>query len=206
MQDAVLDLTIVIPVFNPDEKLQRAVTNLRERGFHDIIVINDGSDEEHMKPFSVVEGYSTVIHYRKNRGRGRALKVAFAFCQEHRRKSQGVIVVDLDSPHHPNDVYACGKALMENDGHLILGCRDFREEGVSMISRVENGIKKGAFRIFCGIKISDTGAGLRAIGMSRLPEIMEIKGERYEYETNMLLETKKMRLPITEVTIGTLSA
>lgn len=206
MRDEVLDLTIVIPSYNPGTKLKKAVSGLTARGFHDIIVVNDGSDEEHMKPFSDVEGDSTVIHYRKNRGRGRALKVAFAFCRENRKKSQGVIIVDLDNQYHPDDVYACGKALLENHGHLILGCRDFQREGISFISRFGNGIKKNAFRIFCGIKVSDTKAGLLAIGMSRLPEMMEIKGERYEYETNMLLETKKMSLPITEVPIRTLSA
>jgi len=206
MRDEVFDLTIVVPVYNPDVKLQKVINNLRMKGFHDIIVVNDGSDEEHMKPFSVVEGHCTVIHYRRNRGRGRAFKIAFAFCQEHRRKSQGVIVVDMESQHHPDDVYACGKALLENNGHLILGCRNFQEQGISIISKFGNGIRKGMFRVFCGISVSDTGAGLRAIGMARLPELMEIKGERYEYETNMLLETKKMSLPITEVPVRSLSA
>lgn len=48
------------------------------------------------------------------------------------------------------------------------------------MSKLENGIKNGAFRLFSGIKVSDSGAGLRAISMSKLPEIMEIKGEHQE--------------------------
>lgn len=206
MQDAVLNLTIVIPAYNPGETLQKVVKGLRERGFHDIIVVNDGSDEEHMKPFTSVEGESTVIHYKKNRGKGRAMKTAFAFCKENRRKSQGVIIVDLDYQYHPDDVYACGKALLENNGHLILGCRNFQDNAISFKSKFGNGIKKGAFWLFCGLKISDTNAGLRAISMSLLPQIMEIKGERYEYETNMLLEAKNLEWPITEVLIRNLSA
>lgn len=206
MKDEVLDLTIVVPVYNPDEKLQKMVKGLRERGFHDIIVVNDGSDEEHMKPFMQIEGDSTVIHCRKNRGKGRAMKIAFSFCKENRQKSKGIIIASSNNQHHPDDVYACGKALLEHNGHLILGCRNFHDERISFKTKFGNGIIKGAFRIFCGIKVSDTQAGLRAISMSLLPKIMEIKGEHDEYDTNMLLEAKLLELPITEVPIRTLSA
>ena len=91
VRDEVLDLTVVIPAYNPDEKLSKRVSSLLERGFHDIIVVNDGSDEEYMKSFYQVESNSTVIHCRKTRGRGRAIKIAFSFCGEHRKKSKGVI-------------------------------------------------------------------------------------------------------------------
>ncbi len=206
MKDEVLDLTIVVPVYNPDEKLQKMVKGFRERGFHDIIVVNDGSDEEYMKLFTQIEGDSTVIHCRKNREKGRAMKIAFAFCKENRKKSQGVIIIDSTNQHHPDDVYACGKALLENHGHLILGCRNFHDGKISFKTKFGNGIIKGVFRVFCGIKVSDTQAGLRAISMSLLPKIMELKGEHYEYDKNMLLEAKLLELPITEVPIRTLSA
>lgn len=205
-RDKVLDLTVVVPVYNPDAKLAEKVNSLIKRGFHDIIVVDDGSDQEYMKYFYEVERHATVIHFRKSRGRGRAIKVAFSFCSEYRKKSQGVIVIDCTYPYHPDDVYACGKALLENDGHFILGCRNFRDERIPLVSRLGNNIKKGAFRLFNGIKVSDTGAGVCAIGMSMIPEIMEIKGEHQEYERNILLETKKLSLPITEVTIRMLSA
>ena len=206
MKDAVLDLTIVVPSHNPDERLSEVIKALINRGFHDIIVVNDGSDEEHMKPFSSIEREATVIHYRKKKGKGRATKLAFAFCKENRRKSQGIIIVEWDNNHHPDDVYACGKALLENKGHFILGCRNFRDNSISLKNKFGNGIRTGAFRLFCGIKVSDTQAGLCAIGMALLPKIMEIKGETNEYESNMLLEVKNLELPIIEVPIRTLSA
>ncbi len=203
MQDAVLDLTIVVPSYNPDEKLKLVVEGLRARGFHDIIVVNDGSDEAHQAPFEMV-GNCTVIHHKVNKGKGRALKTAFSFCMENRKGSQGVITVDGDNQHHPDDVYACGKALLENRQSLVLGCRNFKNDDVPPRSKFGNGITKGIFRTLCGLRISDTQTGLRAISMSKLPDMMEVKGERYEYETNMLLETKNMEMPICEVPIRTI--
>ncbi len=203
MQDAVLDLTIIVPSYNPDEKLKLVVEGLRARGFHDIIIVNDGSDETHQAPFEMV-GSCTVIHHKVNKGKGRALKTAFSFCMENRQHSQGVITVDGDNQHHPDDVYACGKALLENRQSLVLGCRNFKSDDVPPRSKFGNGITKGIFRTLCGLKISDTQTGLRAIAMSKLPDMMEIKGERYEYETNMLLETKNIEMPICEVPIRTI--
>ncbi|MBE5876278.1 MAG: glycosyltransferase [Lachnospiraceae bacterium] len=203
MQDAVLDLTIIVPSYNPDEKLRMVVEGLRARGFHDIIIVNDGSDEAHQAPFEMV-GSCTVIHHKVNKGKGRALKTAFAFCMENRQNSQGVITVDGDNQHHPDDVYACGRALLENRQSLVLGCRNFKSDDVPPRSKFGNGITKGIFRTLCGLKISDTQTGLRAIAMSKLSDMMEVKGERYEYETNMLLETKNMEMPICEVPIRTI--
>ncbi len=203
MQDAVLDLTIIVPSYNPDEKLRMVVEGLRERGFHDIIVVNDGSDEAHQAPFELA-GRCTVIHHGVNKGKGRALKTAFAFCLENRKHSQGVITVDGDNQHHPDDVYACGKALLENRQSLVLGCRNFKGDDVPPRSKFGNGITKGIFQTLCGLKISDTQTGLRAISMTKLSQMLEIKGERYEYETNMLLETKNMEIPICEVPIRTI--
>ena len=54
MQDEVLNLTIIIPVYNPDERLIGVVDGLVEKGFRDIIVVNDGSDTEHQDVLKVL--------------------------------------------------------------------------------------------------------------------------------------------------------
>lgn len=203
MSDAVLDLSIIIPSYNPDEKLIKVVEGLKEKGFHDMIVVNDGSDAAHQEPFRKLDGECTIIHHKENKGKGRALKTAFSFCLENRKRTLGVITVDGDNQHKPEDVYACGKALLEKKDSLVLGCRDFSGADVPKKSKYGNTITKGVFRVFCGLKISDTQTGLRAISRDRLAELLAIKGERYEYETNMLLEAKDLEIPITEVPIQT---
>lgn len=204
MQDAVLNLTIIVPSYNPDEKLEKVVEGLRKKGFHDIVVVNDGSDEKHLEPFEHIDGLCTVIHHKENKGKGRAMKTAFSFCLENRRHSFGVITVDGDNQHHPDDVYACGQELLDHPDSLVLGCRDFSSDDVPFKSKYGNGITRGVFRFLCGIKISDTQTGLRAFSFKALEDMLEIKGERYEYETNVLLETKNMNMPIAEVPIRTI--
>ena len=44
MQETIRNLTIIIPVYNPDSSLVDTVDGLLKKGFQDIIVVNDGSD------------------------------------------------------------------------------------------------------------------------------------------------------------------
>ena len=42
---------VIIPSLNPDEKLKRTVSGMLNAGFEKIIIVNDGSDKEHLDNF-----------------------------------------------------------------------------------------------------------------------------------------------------------
>lgn len=202
-----MDISVIVPSYNPDEKLVSTVRGLAEEGFKDILVVNDGSDDEHREPFAEVEKLPqvTVISHEVNKGKGRAMKSAFLYCIENRKEIAGVVTVDGDGQHRPGDVRLCCEAMLANAERkcVALGCRDFSRPDVPPRSRMGNNITKAVFRFACGIRISDTQTGLRAIPVSLLPFMTEVEGERYEYETQMLLEMNKAGIPFEEVTIDT---
>ena len=200
------DVTVVLPSLNPDEKLINTVNALLEKGFHDIIIINDGSDDAHLSPFELVASYDacTLLVHEVNRGKGRALKTGMQYVLEHRPDSPGVITIDGDGQHHADDILACAQAMLDRKDEVILGVRDFSQPDVPFKSRFGNNLTKSVFRIFCGIRISDTQTGLRAIPAQYLKAMTEFTGERFEYETNMLLEMKSKSIPFSEVKIRTI--
>lgn len=51
--------------------------------------------------------------------------------------------------------------------------------------------------------VYDTQTGLRAFSVSRIPMMLEMQGERYEYEINVLLYATRRKIPIQEVEIAT---
>lgn len=203
MSDSV---TVILPSYNPDQKLLDVVDGLLHRGFHDIVVVNDGSDEAHLAPFQTLSAYPdcTLLTHEVNRGKGCALKTAFSYCLKHRPEAAGVITVDGDNQHHPEDIAHCVSAMLAAKNQVILGVRDFSQADVPPRSRFGNTMTKTVFRLFCGIRISDTQTGLRAIPACYLKDMLEIDGERYEYETNMLLEMKARNIPFCEVPIRTI--
>ncbi len=206
MNEFINNMSVVLPSYKPDEKLFAVLDGLTEKGFTDIIVVNDGSGSGYDALFKKAAAYAnvTVLTHPENRGKGRALKTAFSYCLENRPSCSGVITVDGDNQHHPDDILACCEKLAENPDLVVLGTRSFSAQEVPFRSRFGNIITRSVFRIACGIKITDTQTGLRAISRKYLPLLLETAGERYEYETNMLLEMKSHEIPFTEVGIRTI--
>lgn len=200
-----MNVTIVLPSLNPDEKLNMVVDGLLEAGFTDIVIVNDGSDEQHMEPFQKADSHKevTLLTHEVNKGKGRALKTAFSYVIENRTGTAGVVTVDGDNQHTAHDIKACADKMIEQKDKVILGCRDFSKENVPFKSRFGNNSTSMVFGLFCGIKISDTQTGLRAIPYQYLPLMCETEGERFEYETEMLFAFKKNHIEFLEVPIDT---
>ncbi|KKI89330.1 hypothetical protein WQ54_25975 [Bacillus sp. SA1-12] len=197
---------IIIPVLNPTENLVEYVHSLLEAGAAQIIVVNDGSKEELTYIFTQLKKMAscTVLTHDKNKGKGRALKTAFSYFLNHFQDLHGVVTADADGQHSFEDVCKVAKALENKKGELILGVRDFTGTDVPFRSLIGNRFTSLIFQILYGYKLRDTQTGLRGISKSHLPFLLNIKGERYEYEINMLIHSKKMSLSFFELPIQTI--
>lgn len=200
-----MNAVVILPSLNPDEKMLATVEALIDKGFKDIVVVDDGSKAECKKFFEKANEHEevTLLTHEVNKGKGRAMKTAFAYIYENRKDISGVITVDGDGQHLPKDVAACVRRMEKIGDRVVLGVRDFSAKGVPSRSKFGNNLTKGIFRLFLGIKVSDTQTGLRAIPYKYLPIMCKIEGERYEYETNQLIMIKKEKIKMSEVVIDT---
>ncbi len=198
------NVCVVLPSLDPDEKLLTVVNGLLEYGFQDILLVNDGSKPENLHYFETAAKLPqvTVLHHPENKGKGAALKTAFRYVLENRPEAAGVVTVDGDNQHHPEDTRACTEHMLKT-GRLTLGVRDFSQPDVPKRSRSGNRITSLVFKVFVGMVISDTQTGLRAIPRSVLATLIAVNGDRFEYETNMLLEMKRKYIAFDEVKIRT---
>ena len=204
MQD-LSKISVVLPSLDPDDKLIAVVDGLLEYGFSDIILVNDGSRQENLHYFYDLAAQHpeiTLLHHEVNKGKGAALKNAFRWFLENRPEGFGVVTVDGDNQHHPEDTRACCEHMMQT-GRTVLGCRDFTLEHVPARSRFGNHTTSMIFKLFVGMTISDTQTGLRAIPRDVLEKIVTVYGDRFEYETNMLLAFKTQGIDFDEVKIRT---
>ena len=198
-------ISVILPSLDPDEKLTAVIDGLLEVGFTDIILVNDGSKPEHLPYFeeaAQAHPQITLLHHAVNRGKGAALKTAFNWFLVHRPDSFGVVTVDGDNQHHKLDTKACAEHLLQT-GRLTLGVRDFDQPDVPQRSRFGNKITSLVIKFFVGMTVSDTQTGLRAISREDLKTLLSVEGDRFEYETNMLLALKACGIPFDEVKIRT---
>lgn len=198
-----MKICAVVPSLNPDEKLIDVITGLEEKGFERIILVNDGSESDEYFVRLGNDKSVTVLTHEVNKGKGRAMKTAMRYYLDNLSEDyQGLVFCDADNQHSSADILKCAEAVSDNN--LVLGVRDFSLDNVPTRSRMGNRTMSFLFKVIGGLSISDTQTGLRAMGNSVIKEYINIKGERFEYETNMLLETKRFGTEITEITIETI--
>ncbi len=197
---------VIIPAYEPDDKLIGLVKSLVEASLNPIIVVNDGSDTEAFgRIFNEVKGLGAIVlDHSVNMGKGRALKTAFNYCLNEYPGLVGVITADSDGQHSPEDIKKCKDALLAEPDALVLGARNFDESGVPARSVFGNKTTSRVMRFLAGMNISDTQTGLRGISAGFMKALLTVKGERFEFETNMLLETKEQGIRIVEVPIRTI--
>lgn len=199
-----MKIPLIIPSYKPDERFLTLIKAFIEVGFTDIIVIRDGGGLNYDSIFECVLKIKnvTLLIHAVNLGKGRALKTAFNYVLLNRKDVVGCVTVDADGQHLPKDAFAVAEMLEKNPNTMVLGVRKFDKE-VPFRSKFGNILTRYVFLFLTGLKLSDTQTGLRGIPMKFLSILMSIHGERYEYETNMLLASRKSNIKISEVDIDT---
>ena len=157
---------ILIPAYQPDEKLTAFAGDCVAAGYN-VFVVNDGSTEG-LEIFDEIGEFPgvTVLGYSENHGKGYALK--FGLEAMARRGYTG----------------------RANPESLILGSRNTAE--MPPRSKAGNRLTRSLFSLLYGIRLSDTQTGLRGIPLTSetLPLLLGLSGDRYEYEMQMLQESK----------------
>ena len=205
MQSCQNKVAVILPSLDPDAKFTRVVEGLVENGFQHVVIVDDGSSAERQRFFEEAARHPecTVIHHGVNKGKGCALKTAFDHVRRELPELEGVITIDGDGQHLLPDIVACAERMLAEGDKVVLGCRDFDAPGVPPRSVAGNKTTNRLFKLFYGITISDTQTGLRAIPARFLDRFCEMEGERFEYETNMLLQMKKQHIVFVEQPIAT---
>ncbi|MDD3186925.1 MAG: bifunctional glycosyltransferase family 2/GtrA family protein [Bacilli bacterium] len=201
-----MKIAVLIPSLNPDEKLINYVQKLIETGFEKIIIVNDGSNSDYDKIFNQLKEYPEciVLKHDINQGKGRALKTGFNYYLNTLTDYQGLVTADSDGQHSPEDTMKVAQNLLENNNCLILGSRDFKGKDVPFKSRNGNKITTSVFKMLYGKYIGDTQTGLRGLTNNQVSFCTTINGERFEYETNMLIACVKNKVEIKEIPIDTI--
>ena len=199
-------IPVIIPTFEPDERFLHILSELVMQNIGPLIVVDDGSGMGYKDFFRKAEiiYHTTVLVHEVNKGKGRALKDAFQYCLENWPNMVGCITADSDGQHTSRSIMECRRALLDNPSSLVLGVRNFLAEGKEQIpakSMFGNRLTCRVLHRLYGIHITDTQTGLRAIPAEFMRYLLHIKGERFEFETQMLIETKREGISICEVPI-----
>lgn len=136
-----------------------------------------------------------------------ALKTGFSFIANN-LPGQDVVCADSDGQHRVEDFFRVAETVRRNrTSHqgratMVLGSRNFTGDAPAR-SRLGNNASKALFTLATGERIPDTQTGLRGYTAAMIPWLRSVRGDRYEYELNLLLEARNAGYAIQSVDITT---
>lgn len=197
-----METVVLIPAYKPNEKLISLTDSLLELKRFRIVIVNDGSGNPYDGIFEKLKEKAIVLVHPQNKGKGAALKTGISYVKDNLPSCGYIVTADADGQHSVEDILKLADEV-EHIGGFVLGVRRFTGK-VPLRSRLGNSITRFVFSAVSGVKVSDTQTGLRAFDASLFSFMTEINGDRYEYETNVLLQAAKSKIKINEVEIHTI--
>jgi len=198
-------LAVLIPAYRPTATLADLVKTLRSVDWQMIVVVDDGSGAECESIFREVAGLPRVevVRHAVNLGKGAALKsgINLALCRFP--DLSGVVTVDADGQHDPEDVRRVAASFRAQPQSLVLGVRDFGGD-IPLRSKLGNRITRQVLHAAVGQKVVDSQTGLRAVPRELLPGLLRVSASGYEFELEMLIAAKHMGLRVVEQPIRTI--
>lgn len=195
-------LIVLIPAYLPDDKFLVTVRQLRAAGFA-VLAVDDGSGPGCAALFAGAEELGCrLLGYPENRGKGYALKTGIRWAA-----AQGythLVTADADGQHSPEDIGRLAQEMERRPDALVLGSRDPAK--MPPRSQAGNRLTAFLFRLLYGIRLQDTQTGLRGIplGGGRAEKLCALAGDRYEFETAMLIAAPGLFDRIRELPVETI--
>jgi glycosyltransferase involved in cell wall biosynthesis len=120
-----------VPVYNNGSTLRQVVEKCLVE-LDNVLVVDDGSTDADVE--KLLDGLGVkVIGHERNMGKGAAILTALRYVESN--GGVYMITIDADGQHDPGDIGKFLPVIMENDGALVVGCRDFNTPNVPKSSR-----------------------------------------------------------------------
>jgi cellulose synthase/poly-beta-1,6-N-acetylglucosamine synthase-like glycosyltransferase len=194
-----MKIIVLIPTLNPTAKILDVIKNLEDNKIKDIVIVNDGSDNEHLK---ILEGIKyPIVTHEINMGKGAALKTGFNYIDKNIKKYDGILTIDDDNQHDIDSILRVIKAFRK---HTIIGYRDFNAAGVPAHRAFGNKLSNKLFYYLYKFKIHDTQTGLRIYSKNDIKDIISLESNGFEYELEALIHLIKLGKHIDQEPINTI--
>lgn len=188
--------TIIVPVYNEEDNLERVESELTEYSKNAsvstcILFVNDGSKDKSQELIEAIcqrNSNFNYINFKENRGLSAAIKAGFDFT-----KTELVGYIDSDLQTAPEDFNLLLEHIGEYD--LVTGVRANRKDSFvkNMSSKIANGIR----RAFTHDGMDDTGCPLKVIKTEYAKRIPMFKGLHRFLPAMILLQNGKIiQIPV----------
>jgi rSAM/selenodomain-associated transferase 1 len=193
--------SVIIPALNEAPVIGQVVTRLREcqvlreAGITDIVVVDNGSDDE---TATMARAAGARVVQEPQRGYGRACLAGVLAAKD----TDVIVLMDGDGSDVPEDILRVWEPVQAGAADLAMGSRvrGHCEPGALMPQqRVGNAVGAILLRLLYGVRVSDIGP-LRAIRRETLLRL-EMSEMTYGWSVEMLAKAGRLGLRVQEVPV-----
>ena len=186
---------VLIPALNAESFIEPVIRGSLEHCRY-VVVINDGSTD---RTAEIAErAGALVLHHEKNRGKGAALRTGFDWAMES--MFDGVVTLDADGQHLPQEIPKFIAARTETSADLIIGGRAHHFDAMLPRRRNANRFSAWTISIAAGTKITDSQSGFRYYS-AKLIRGVKLLAHGFDMESEVIVRAGRRGFRIETIPI-----
>ncbi len=186
---------IIIPVYNEAPVIKETVAEIKNAGYDNIIVVDDGSSDDSY--YKLLELDVIALRLVINRGKGAAVKTGVEAAKI--LGADVVVTMDGDGQHNPGDIAPMLNLI--NQGYdVVLGSRLKNPKGMPWYKIIANHLGNFFTFLIYGLWVTDSQSGFRVYSKKAI-ELINTQTDRYEYDSEIIREIKRHDLKYIEIPI-----
>jgi len=155
-----IKIYIVIPAYNEATIIQNVIAEIKNTGYENIIVIDDGSFDNTYEKAGEIENI-TVLRHKINRGKGAAAKTGIEAAKL--LGADIIVTMDSDGQHDPKNIENLVDPIINEKFDAVLGTRLINPKGMPLHKILHNKIANLITWYLYGLWVTDSQSGFRAV-------------------------------------------
>lgn len=190
------DIAVIIPAYNPPEKMLAVCEELVANNFS-VFVVDDGSTNAGV--FKLLAALPVIqMRHKVNLGQGAALETGILKALNAGKKF--FVTFDADGQHDTEAVSALLQQLVKSGADIVFGSRFLNKKAALKVPPIKRITLRSGARfeaVMTGIRLSDSHNGLRAF-TEQVAKNIHFRENRMAHATEILWLTKKHQWKYSE--------
>ena len=192
-------MSVILAAYNEAGNVGPLISKIRSviQKSDELIVVDDASTDSTIQ--EIDRNQVTLIRHLSNQGKGAAIRSGI-------RAASGdcICLMDADGQDDPRDIPRLMGPLVKGNADFVIGSRFLlhnQDISVTPVNRLANRGLTFLLNFLFKVGLTDSQSSFKCIKADLL-KFLRLESNRYEFETELLIRSRRKRAVIVEVPVG----